>query len=152
MFEIGQTLGLDRESSSKVAEELIGWAMVEIRTLSGGIGISDEGVREIEAAGLGGDSGHSAAISLGSAPVVESAVGEAVQQAVDAIKSEAGDIGLSFDLLAELMADLKSLDAQMASPRPKTAVVRACFMSLKEILGNTQRSSCLAAVEALLKE
>ena len=152
MFEIGEALGLDKETSSKVGEDLIGWEMVEIRTLSGGIGISDEGVREIEAAGLGADTDNSAAVTLGNAPVIESAVVVAVQEAVNAVKNEAGDIGLSFDLLSELMADLKSLDAQMASPRPKTAIVRECFVSLKDILESTDQSNSLVIVKALLKE
>jgi hypothetical protein len=30
------------------------------------------------------------------------------------------------------VADLRSLDAQMASPRPKTAVLRACLEALGE--------------------
>ena len=152
MFDIGETLGLDKDTSSKVAEDLIGWELVEIRTLSGGIGISDEAVREIEAAGFGTDSDNSATVTLGNDPIVESAVVEAVQAAANAVKDEAGDIGLSFDLLAELMADLKSLDAQMASPRPKTAIVRECFISLKDILESTDRSKSLATVSALLKE
>jgi hypothetical protein len=152
MFEIGEALGLDKETSSKVGEDLIGWEMVEIRTLSGSIGISDEGAREIEAAGLGDDTGESTTVSLGSAPVLESAVAEAVKEAANAIKEEAGGMGLSFEPLSELMADLKSLDAQMESPRPKTAIVRECFVSLKDILESTDRSNCLATVRALLKE
>ena len=152
MFEIGEALGLEKETSSKVGEDLIGWEMVEIRTLSGSIGISDEGAREIEAAGLGGDTGDSTTVSLGREPVIESAVAEAVQEAANAIKEEAGGIGLSFDMLAELMADLKSIDAQMESSRPKTAIVRECFVSLKEILESTDQSNSLATVKTLLKE
>ena len=152
MFEIGEALGLDKESSSKVAEDLIGWEMVEIRTLSGGIGISDEAIREIEAAGFGADTDHSATVTLGKAPVIESTVAEAVQGAMNAVKDEAGDIGLPFDLLSVLMADLKSIDAQMASPRPKTAIVRECFKSLKDVLESAERSNSLDTVTALLKE
>ena len=41
MYEAGASLGLDREAASRATEDLIGWEMVELRTLSGGIGISD---------------------------------------------------------------------------------------------------------------
>ena len=152
MFEIGDMLGLDREASSKVAEELIGWEMVEIRTLSGGIGISENAVREIDAEGLGADSDQSNTTTLGSDAVINSEVRQAVENAAGAIKNEAGGIGLAFDTLAELMADLKTIDAQMVSPRPKTAVIRECFLSLKNILASADRCDSLTAVKALLKE
>ena len=43
MYDIGDQLGLDRDIASTVAQELIGSMLVEIRTLSGGIGISADG-------------------------------------------------------------------------------------------------------------
>jgi hypothetical protein len=39
MYDVGEGLGMDRDTSSRVAETLIGLQLVEIRTLSGGIGI-----------------------------------------------------------------------------------------------------------------
>ena len=48
MYDIGAALDLDRDAASKLAEELIGWELVEIRTLSGGIGICANAVAEIE--------------------------------------------------------------------------------------------------------
>ena len=45
MYDIGDQLGLDRDSASTVAQELIGSMLVEIRTLSGGIGISADGLQ-----------------------------------------------------------------------------------------------------------
>ena len=43
MYDVGEGLGLDRDTSLRVAETLMGLELVEIRTLSGGIGISTEG-------------------------------------------------------------------------------------------------------------
>ena len=39
MYDIGELLGMDRDTASTVAQELMGLQLVEIRTLSGGIGI-----------------------------------------------------------------------------------------------------------------
>ena len=47
MYAVGEGLGLDRDASSRVAETLMGLELVEIRTLSGGIGISAEGANEV---------------------------------------------------------------------------------------------------------
>lgn len=40
--------------------------------------------------------------------------------------------GRDFASLAALVATLGSLDAQLASPRPRTAVLRACLEALAE--------------------
>jgi hypothetical protein len=51
MYDIGESLGIDRKLSLRTAEELIGTGLVEIKTLSGGIGITADGVAEAQ--GLG---------------------------------------------------------------------------------------------------
>jgi len=48
MYDVGEGLGLDRNTASRVAETLIGLQLVEIRTLSGGIGISADGASEVK--------------------------------------------------------------------------------------------------------
>ncbi len=48
MYDIGGLLGLERDAASRVAEELMGLQMVEIRTLSGGIGISAAGSEMVQ--------------------------------------------------------------------------------------------------------
>ncbi len=51
MYDIGETLGLDRTVSSRTAEELIGTGLAEIKTLNGGIGITADGVDEAQKLG-----------------------------------------------------------------------------------------------------
>jgi hypothetical protein len=51
MFDIGESLGLDRKLSLRTAEELIGTGLVEIKTLSGIIGITTDGVTEAQQLG-----------------------------------------------------------------------------------------------------
>jgi len=46
MFDIGESLKLDRTLSLRIAEELIGTGLAEIKTLSGIIGITTDGVTE----------------------------------------------------------------------------------------------------------
>ena len=47
MYDIGTTMGMDKNTAKQVAEELIGLGMVEIRTLSGGISITEAGIEEV---------------------------------------------------------------------------------------------------------
>ena len=49
-------------------------------------------------------------------------------------KSMAAESGLAFDHLSELVADLHTLDAQMASPRPKTGIIRETLLSIQSVL------------------
>jgi len=51
MFDIGESLGFDRKLSLRTAEELIGTGLAEIKTLSGIIGITTDGITEAQQLG-----------------------------------------------------------------------------------------------------
>jgi hypothetical protein len=152
MYEVGSELGIDRTAASRLAEDLMGWMMLEIRTLSGGIGITPSAVEEIEASGFGGSKPQVQTRCLGTDPVISTDVRQAVERVTDALKQQAGSIGLPFDALAEVMADLKTVDAQFDSSHPKTAIVRACFQSLKNTLDHAGAQVCAGLVAGLLGE
>ena len=127
MYDIGSLLGLERDAASRVAEELIGLQLAEIRTLSGGIGISAAG-----------------------SELVQGIIGPQVEQIVTEIKNQTGTLGLEFDSLTELMADLKSIDSQLGSSRPKTAIVRECLYSISGVLKRTANNRLHSRVKKLM--
>ena len=152
MYDVGEGLGLDRDASSRVAETLMGLELVEIRTLSGGIGISTEGADEVKrlTGGLspaGGSTGK-----LTDQPLMDPVSTQGVELAAGELKSQAGNLGLDFDGLSELMADLKTIDAQLGSSRPKTAIIRECLRSIKEVLEGGGNNDSLVKIRALLGE
>jgi hypothetical protein len=150
MYDIGGLMGLERDAASKVAEGLIGSQLVEIRTLSGGIGISAAG-SELAQDLIGPlDSATGKSARLGDEPLLNSAARQAVVQIVTEIKDQVGSLGLGFDTLTELMADLKTIDAQLESSRPKTAIVRQCFVSIGGVLKTKPNSSLNGRVTGLL--
>ncbi|MCP4348856.1 MAG: hypothetical protein GY795_25535 [Desulfobacterales bacterium] len=151
MFNIGEALGMDRNLSSRTAEELIGWGLAEVKTLSGDIGITDEGLTQAKKFGAGQGTGQ-AGLTLGDARIVNDTGRQAVELIVADLKTRIGNIGLDFDVLAELMADLKTIDAQLMSPKPKTAVIRECFRSIRDILASTGKDDSLRQVRNLLDE
>jgi hypothetical protein len=150
MYEVGSKLGIDRTAASRLAEDLMGCLMLEIRTLSGGIGITPAAVEEIKASGFGGSTPQVKALCLGTDPVMSTDVRQAVERVTDALKQKVGSIGLPFDALTEVMADLKTIDAQFDSSHPKTAIVRACFHSLKNTLDHAGAQDCAGLVAGLL--
>ncbi len=149
MYDIGSLLGLERDAASRVAQELIGLQLAEIRTLSGGIGISPAGSELVQ--GIMGPpvSDSAGAIRLGNELQLTADGRLAVEQVVAEIKNQAGTLELDFDSLTELMADLKSIDAQLESSRPKTAIVRECLFSISKVLKRTPKDTLFSRVNRL---
>jgi hypothetical protein len=150
MYDIGRLLGLEREVASRVAEELIASQMVEIRTLSGGIGISAAGsemVRDM----IGPPVGDPGTVTkLGDELLLDAKRRPALEQLVTEIKDQTGTLGLDFDTLSEIMSDLKSIDAQLDSPRPKTAILRECFVSISGVLKASSKSVLYNKIRGML--
>jgi len=149
MYDIGAALGWEREAALQEAQDLMAAGLVEIRTLSGGIGISAEGVEKMQSA-LAPDAPAPSLPRLGSGRIMETTICRAVERVCDGIKAQAGSLDLDFDSLAELVADLKTIADQLGSPRPKTAVVRESLRSLEAVLNRFAGNRCLADVRALI--
>lgn len=152
MYEVGETLGLERTATSKLVENLIAWELVEIRTLSGGVGITAGAVEELEALGLGESTANAVTPGLGNAPVPNEEAREAIQTLIGALKQQTGNLQLPYEALAEWMADLKTMDAQLESPNPKTAILRTCLESLREPLKQNGPMEMTDRIDAMLKE
>jgi hypothetical protein len=150
MYDIGGQMGLEREAAARVAEELIGSQLVQIITLSGGIGISAAGSEMAQAliGPLAADSGGS--IRLVDEPLLNPVSRQAVAQIITEIKGQTGTLGLDFDTLTEVMADLKTLDAQLESSRPKTAIIRACLQSICEAVKGCPNSGIAGRISAMV--
>ena len=149
MFDVGEDLGLDRSQASRVGEDLMGLGLVEVRTLAGGIGISEEGVTAARRCGAAGGE-EADIVRLGQEPVVDETVCRAVTDISDGLKCTVGKCGFDFEPLSELVADLKTLDAQLMSPRPKTAVVRECLRSIRSVLGDARAADWSARIDLLI--
>jgi len=152
MYDVGETIGLDRTVSSRTAEELIGTGLAEIKTLNGGIGITADGADEAQKLGASlsgeGDKGH----VLGNSAVLNQTDRQVVEEITTGLKSQVGEKNLDFNSLGELMADLKSVDAQLSSPNPKTAIIRECFQSIMAILQKANDVDSLTRIKSLLGE
>ena len=150
MYDIGDQLGLDRDIASAVAQELIGSMLVEIRTLSGGIGISADGLQMAQKLiGPAASSGNEFA-KLDDAPVLNSSGRQVVEQIASELKNQTGSLGLDFDTLTEFMADLKTIDAQLGSSRPKTAIIRECLLSVLAVLKNSSDNKTAGRIRTLV--
>ncbi len=147
MYTLGEAIGLDRESSAAAAEDLMAHGLVEIRTLSGAIGLSDQGASLMDDGQAGGSSN---VLRLGTASPLNTAGCERVEHVLTRFKSDLGQSGLAFEALSETIADIRTIEAQMASPKPKTMIVRECFASLLNTARENQQKEWQRIVDDLL--
>ena len=148
MFDIGDAVKLDRDTARKTAEQLMGTGLVEIRTLSGGIGLSPAGIERALALGGGGSVTKTA--RLGNDSVLSPNLLEAVDLLVAELKLQAGNFSLDFDALCEFTADINTISSQLASPQPKTAIVRAVLQSIRIGLESTGSPEIRARLDRFL--
>ncbi|MEJ2800623.1 hypothetical protein WAE61_01990 [Comamonadaceae bacterium PP-2] len=92
--------------------------------------------------------------SSGSQSIVVERGVEQAGKIVEAISSVMSALKLSEDLTKELQAELETLRVQLASPKPKTSVVKECLLSVKTILegaaGNVVASGIALQIPAVI--
>jgi hypothetical protein len=150
MHEIGNASDLDKSASKNIAEELMSLGLIDIRTLSGGIGLSEEGVLEAQSRFSDIPGISPVGISLGNDPVVSEKTGAAITDILTGLKPRIGKLGMAFDDLTELLADIQSLEAQLRSSRPKTAIVRECLRSMLSALSRSSETETLSRISSFL--
>ncbi len=150
MFAVGESLGMDRPAAQRAAEALIGMGLVEVRTLAGDIGLSDEGTALCDT--LTGPGAGDAPNGLGGGPFMTDADRRVTETIAGQVKHLAGDKSWAFDVLTDLMADLKTIDAQLLSSRPKTAIIKECFRSIHALLADAGLSEVADSVAGVLGE
>ena len=151
MYDVGTGLGLERSDASRIAEDLIAADLVEIRTLAGAIGIRPGAVDDVREL-LGVDAPASESVQrLDSTPVLSESGKHLLDVLTAEVKSQVGSLGLEFDVLTEILADLKTIDSQLESPHPKTAIFRECLCSISENLARSNATALADRIKASLE-
>jgi predicted ArsR family transcriptional regulator len=130
MYSLGAGIGMDKTEAKKAAEDLIGMGLVEIRTLSGGVGITAEGLAAVRKQGGAGDPETSFRLSSG--PCIDERDRSALAALLASLRQAAERTSGSYTHLEELVLDIKTMEVHLLSPRPKTAVIKALLQSLQE--------------------
>jgi len=151
MFDVGTKVGMDKQLSSRTAEVIIAWELAEIRTLSGSIGITEAGVEEVRKSGAAG-SEFSGGLRLKETPVIDDTGCKIIEQFLIPLKSQIGSMGFNFEDMTEIVADLKTIDAQLTSSKPKTAIIREVFRSVRENLKRVKAAKIINQINGMLGE
>ena len=146
MFDTGAAIGLEKEAARRLAEDLIAEGLVEIKTLSGGIAITEKG---IEAVGAASGRPSAADLNLGRGPVLEEKGRQALEQILAAVKKQIAGFSRPYDSLEEMLIDIKTIEVQLLSPRPKTEVIRAVLSTLRDGLQSCGTSELAGQLDLL---
>lgn len=153
MWDIGQTLGFDREDTSRIVQYLSGEYLLEHKYLGGGIGITHHGVVEVENALSSPDTPThyfppvnvinvgtmiGSTIQQGSPEATQFASFEnqlgSIRDFVQNVRSNLNELELPDAAHQDLIAELDTLDAQMQTSRPKQSILSECLLSVRTIL------------------
>jgi hypothetical protein len=147
MYEVGAALGQEKQEAQKTAETLIGKGWVEIKTLSGGIGITAEGIDRAQQAGAGpsGDGDR-----LGAGPLIDDTDRKTLAKVLEGLKADVAKLTTDYGRLEEMIMDIKTIEVHLLSPRPKTAVIKALLHALNALLAKAGDPRGAARIERLL--
>jgi hypothetical protein len=129
MYVLGEKIGMDKAAAKKTAEELIGMGLVEIKTLSGGVGITAEGISAARQAGAGPDDQNG--FSLGDDTWIDERNRRPLASLIETLKQAVVKAGTAYAGLEEMVIDIKTMEIQLLSTRPKTAVIRELLRALQ---------------------
>ena len=149
MFDVGEAIGLDKTDAGMMAEELIVEGLVELRSLSGGISITVQGLEMIQGT-AGGAALKGKGLQLGSEPVLGEQGRQAVEIIIRDIRGAFVSDKIPLGQMEEIVIDIKTIEIQMLSPRPKTDVIRAVFLSLQAGLTGLGFGKLATEVDSLI--
>jgi len=132
MYDIGMDLGLGKEDAAQLAQDLFIEELAEMKTLSGGMGITQKGLKTLGIRIIPEKGSRS--FQLGRDPVLDDQSKKAVHELLAEIRSGLGNKAFSFDRMEEAVMDLKTIEVQMLSPHPKTQIVRETLKSIHQNL------------------
>ena len=149
MFEVGAAIGLEKTDAGLVAEELIVEGLAELRSLSGGISITAQGLEVV--GGPGSVPAHKGSgLKLGSGQVLEEQGRQAMDILIRDIRGALVSGKTTLGQMEEIVIDIKTIEIQMLSPKPKTDVIRAVCYSLQAGLTDFGFGKLAAEVDSLI--
>jgi len=147
MYDVGAVLGLEKTDAAALAEDLYIQGHAELKTLSGGIGITAQGLDLLQIKRVS----ESLPQSLGKGPILESPGKEVVEKILQNIKESLGKTGQHYLQTEELVMDMKTIEIQMLSPRPKIKIIREILRSLHGNFSLFGPKDLVNSLESLVK-
>ena len=151
MLDVGSAIGFEEAEARTTAENLMILGLAELKTLSGGIGITIQGLEELgitvtPAANNTSDEN----MQLGQEIVLDTMGRQAIETVLTELKFELARTKADYPLLEENIIDIKTIEVQLLSPKPKTAIIREVLRSLTAANNSLGDSKLSRKLETLL--
>ncbi|MCK5312412.1 MAG: hypothetical protein KAJ62_09885 [Desulfobacteraceae bacterium] len=148
MYDIGVDLGLGKDEAVALAQNLFIEDLAEMKTLSGGMGITQKG---LETLGINITPENETQIfRLGSGPVLDEQGRKAVHELLNKVRAGLDSKAFPFNLMEEIVIDLKTIEVQMLSPNPKTLIIRETFKFLNQNLKGLAPQDLILDLQAMI--
>ena len=147
MYDVGSNLGLEKSDAGALAEELIVEGLAELVSLSGGICITPEGMKALN---IHTDDTSSDGYRLSNDKILTETDRAAIVELIDIIRKNEVSTSVSLGVLEDVVIDLKTIDVQLLSSTPKTAIIRAVLTSLLDSFSTAGNHELSAKIEMLL--
>ena len=150
MHDIGAAIGMEKTEASMLAEDLIMDQLVELKTLSGGIGITAKGLDALQKIGVvqGSTTGS---YRLSREKIATAEDKDAVNALIKEVQISKKLTGSTYENLEELIIDVKTLEVHLLSLNPKTAVIRELLRSLHECLRKNNITSVADQIATMIE-
>ena len=130
MQEIGLAVGIEKSEAGRIAEELIVTGYIELKTLAGGISITNDGLTSLGFTPQPGD--NETALQLSTGSVINDEDRQIIDKILSNIKNELSRQAQEYQATEQAVFDIKVIELHLLSPSPKTAVILALFHSLAQ--------------------
>ena len=151
MLVVGSAIGFEEAEARATAENLMILGLVELKTLSGGIGITSQGIKELGITPApAADSISDANLQLGKEVVLGDSGRQVVETVLAELKNEVAKAQTDYLRLEEIIIDIKTMEVQLLSPNPKVAIIREILRSLNTIVSSSGDNVLTAKLETLL--
>ncbi len=147
MYDVGSHLGLEKSEAGTLAEGLFIQGYAELKTLSGGIGITVQGLELLDI--KPSVSPEDSQLALGDAPILQPEKCHGVSQLLQDIKEQVPAMTADDTRLKELTVDIKTIEIQLTSPAPKTRIIKEALRSLQMNLTQTTLTDLAARLAAV---
>ena len=137
MYDIGVNVGIDKAEAGRVAEGLMVQGLIELKTLAGGISITEDGLISL---GFTPQSTSSPdeQLAFSSGSIATDIDREITDKLITAIQSELTKQNFDYTVIEQVVLDIKAIELHLISPTPKTSVLLALFHSIVHSFGNEE--------------
>jgi hypothetical protein len=143
MHSVGAKLGMDKTEATALAEELMISDLAELKTLAGEITITSAGLELLQEHGLvAGKTTPSCRLS-GESVLTDGDL-KIIQEILSVVKRAVAHDTSEYTQLEEVVIDVKTLEIQLLSPQPKTAIALAVLSSLQKSFQKQNREHIFA--------